>query len=349
LRHVINQASFQEVVVGHISSPRTRRHGNRAVRNLARLVLETLEDRMVPTGPGPTGFGYVANSVPFQNVELSGDPSAFTIIQAADDAYAPVDLGSNTVNLYGITYTGNNQLFVSSNGLITFGSGNASRMNTDLTSGPLQPSVAVFWTDLTKSSGSPMILGEFKDTNGDGMPDELIIEWNQVFRFGVINAAPVTFEAIFQINNDSQTSSITFNYTSTITGDPASDNGADATVGIKGANAQTTDPSADRLLVSFKSTSPFVGSGKSIQFTAPPFGNTLSGQVFNDFNRNGVKDAGEPGLASFRMSPPAVTRSLPKPSRAGRSPSRPARLQRPTPVPTPSATALTSAPSRASI
>ncbi|TMQ31844.1 MAG: hypothetical protein E6K70_21825 [Planctomycetota bacterium] len=252
---------------------------------------------MVPTGPGPTGFGYVANSVPFQNVELSGDPSAFTIIQAADDAFAPVDLGSNTLNLYGITYTGNNQLFVSSNGLITFGSGNSSRMNTDLTSGPMQPSVAVFWTDLTKSTGAAMILGEFKDTNGDGTPDELIIEWNQVFRFGVINAAPVTFEAIFHLNNDSQTSSITFNYTSTITGDPASDNGADATVGIKGANAQTTDPSADRLLVSFKSASPFVGSG----FTAPPFGNTLSGQVFNDFNRNGVKDAGEPGLANWKV------------------------------------------------
>src|SRR5262249_25714464 len=109
------------------------------------------------------------------------------------------------------------------------------------------------------------------------------------------------FQAMFQVNAGTNTSAITFNYVSTITGDPLSNNGADATVGIKDANNQTTDPSANRLLVSFKSTSPFVGSQQAIQFTAPPFGSNISGQVFNDFNRNGVKDAGEPGLANWTV------------------------------------------------
>jgi len=269
----------------------------RPAKRFARLVLELLEDRaLLSGGPlGPDGFGYVANSVPYQNIELQGDPNAFRIIQYADEAGVAVNLGANSVNFYGVTYTGANQLWVGSNGTISFGSNYYDYRNTDLTANPLQPFVAVYWTDLIKSSGTDMVLGKFVDTTGSGTPNELVIEWNQVYRYGT--STPFTFEAVLQLNTGTNTSAITFDYASTITGSPASNNGADATVGIKAANAQ----GANRLLVSYKSTSPYVGSQQAIQFTAPPFGSNLSGNIFNDFNRNGVHDSGEPGLAGWTV------------------------------------------------
>ncbi|HEV3443853.1 MAG TPA: SdrD B-like domain-containing protein, partial [Gemmataceae bacterium] len=269
----------------------------RPAKRFARLVLELLEDRaLLSGGPlGPDGFGYVANSVPYQNIELQGDPNAFRIIQYADEAGVAVNLGANSVNFYGVTYTGANQLWVGSNGTISFGSNYYDYRNTDLTASPLQPFVAVYWTDLIKSSGSDMVLGKFVDTTGSGTPNELVIEWNQVYRYGT--STPFTFEAVLQLNTGTNTSAITFDYASTITGSAASNNGADATVGIKAANAQ----GADRLLVSYKATSSYVGSQQAIQFTAPPFGSNLSGNIFNDFNRNGVHDSGEPGLAGWTV------------------------------------------------
>jgi hypothetical protein len=272
------------------------RSQHRRSKSSHHIFLEALEDRTLLT-LGPDGFGYVGNSVPFQNqyVELQGDPGAFRIIQFADEAVVPVDLGSNSVNFYGVTYSGTNQVFASSNGTISFGSAFNDFRNTDLTASPIQPLLAVFWTDLTKSSGTDMVLGKFVDTNGDGVADELVIEWNQVFRFGT--STPISFEAALQLNAGTNTSTITFSYLSTDTGDPRSADGADATIGIKAANPQ----GPDRLLASFKSTSQYVGSQQSLQFTAPPFGSTLSGNVYNDFNRNGVHDASEPGLANWKV------------------------------------------------
>src|SRR5262249_24700777 len=153
---------------------------------------------------------------------------------------------------------------------ISFGSAYSNYANTDLTTAPQQPTIAVFWTDLVKNSGTDMVLGKFVDTTGSGTPNELVIEWNQVLRFGA--PTPFTFQAIFQVNTGTNTSAITFNYVSTITGTSWSNNGVDATFGIKDAFNQ----GADRLLVSYKAASPYVGSQQAIEFTAPPFGSNLS-------------------------------------------------------------------------
>ena len=56
----------------------------------------------------------------------------------------------------------------------------------------------------------------------------------------------------------------------------------------------------DRQMTNSRS-SPYVGSQQALQFTAPPFGSNLSGIVYNDFNRNGRQDAGEPGLAGWQV------------------------------------------------
>jgi hypothetical protein len=123
--------------MGRFSFPR-KLAARSVVRRFARLFLEQLEEREVLSGIGPDGFGYVGNAVPFQNINLQpGDPGVFTIVPDGDYGVGAVNLGANTLNFYGQTYTGANQLWVSGKGLITFGSADGDYRNTDLTSSPL--------------------------------------------------------------------------------------------------------------------------------------------------------------------------------------------------------------------
>src|SRR5262249_22115637 len=110
---------------------------------------------------GPDSFGYAAVTTPFQSLEIAGDPSAFTIINSADDAAVAVNLARHVFTFYGQQFTGNNQLYVSSNGLITFGSANSSPFPSDLTSSPGQFAIAPLWNDWFVGPGTPMVLGEF--------------------------------------------------------------------------------------------------------------------------------------------------------------------------------------------
>ncbi len=95
-----------------------RRPALRARTAAAKLDLELLEDRCLLSD----GFGYTATAVPFENLDLqAGQPGVFVILQSGDDVSVPVDLGKDTFNFYGSVYTGNNALYVSSNGLISLG------------------------------------------------------------------------------------------------------------------------------------------------------------------------------------------------------------------------------------
>jgi PKD repeat protein len=248
------------------------------------------------SGPTPDQYGYSAFAVPFQNTDLQpGQPGVFTIFANGDTAAVAVNLGSNVFSFYGVNYTGNNQLYVSTKGLISLGSPNTSASNTNLTSSPSQPTIAVLWSDWVKNSGTPMLLGKFVDVNGDGISDQLVIEWNGVQRFP--SSQPITFEAILQLNTGGNTPSITLSYVNLNTGNTSSANGADAAIGIKAAGSQ----SANRVLVSFRAVSSFVGSGQSLQFSAPPFGNTVSGRLYLDLNQDGKPEAGEPGLSGWTV------------------------------------------------
>jgi hypothetical protein len=240
------------------SKPRNgdrRRRSSRA-RAFFKPKLELLEERMA--------LNYSFAPTAFEPINLvSGAPGVFTIINFADDAAAPVDLGSNQFNFYGTTYTGANSLFVSSNGLITFGSGDAAFLNTDLTNNPFQASISPLWEDFFKFSGGPMILGEFDNAN-----NRLIIQWDQVRDPASTN--PVTFETILQLNTGNTPGDITFNYS-------VLDffNGAAATVGLKDVGVQ----GPNRVLVSYKALDPLVTSGAAILFTpemVPPVVASLS-------------------------------------------------------------------------
>jgi hypothetical protein len=219
--------------------------------------------------PGSDGFGYTACASSFQENDILGQPGTFTILEFADDDFRQVDLGGNAFTFYGVTYT---SLFVSSNGLVTFGSGNAAYLDTDLTSSPLQAAIAPLWTDWIKLSGTPMLLGQF-----DG--NHLILEWNDVHHFvsaGVMSPHGVTFQVILTLNTGSNPGDIVFNYLNLDTGDRHAD-GATATVGIKGAGRQ----GADRLLVSFNGLSPYVQGSQALRFSAAETDSSTAGRLFS--------------------------------------------------------------------
>jgi hypothetical protein len=243
-----------------------------------------------PAAVGPDGFGYIANQVPpvaFQ--ELLGDPAAFTIINFADDLSVTVNLGSNKFNFYGKFYTGNNQLFVSSNGMISFGSADARFSNTNLTDNS-EPLFAPLWADWIKTSGTPMVLGKF-----DAVNNKLIIEWNQVSQFSF--GGSYTFEAILSLNTtDTNTAPFSVVYKSFSADLPFSH-----TVGTKDSGPQPADLSGFKLLVEFNARTTFVMQGMSLTWTAPPFGGTITGNVYNDLNHNGIQNPGEPPLGGWTV------------------------------------------------
>src|SRR5712692_8989207 len=64
---------------------------------------EPFEERLV--------LNYSFGATSYQPINLvAGAPGVFTIINYADDLAEPVNLGSNTFNFFGTTYTGSNQL-----------------------------------------------------------------------------------------------------------------------------------------------------------------------------------------------------------------------------------------------
>jgi hypothetical protein len=207
---------------------------------------------------GPDGFGYSAVSTPFQNLELVGDPNAFPIISAADDASVPVDLGSHVFTFYGQQFTGNNQLYVSSNGLITFGSANSTPFPGDLSTSPFQYTIAPLGADWITGPGTPMILGKFDNTN-----HVLIIEWNKIRHFPGTQGVGLTFQAILQLDNTGNASDIVFNYVN-LTGAPGYDEGNSTTVGIKASGFQGTQ----RVLVSSAGVN--VATHHAIRITTNP-------------------------------------------------------------------------------
>lgn len=222
---------------------------------------------------GPDAFGYEARAVPFENIDLvRGAAGVFVVVDNVDDGIAPVNLGANTFNFYGVNYSGGASLYVSSNGLITLGGSTAAYGNGDLTTDPTQGTIAVLWDDLrTDQSSADVVLGRFEDTTGDGLPDRLIIEWNDVRRHSDPGPAPAvnqTFQAILSLNTGANPGAMVFNYRDLDTGSPFA-NGADATVGIKAGGNQTA--LGRRLLVSLdRRNHPFVATGKAIRIAGAP-------------------------------------------------------------------------------
>jgi hypothetical protein len=240
---------------------------------------EPTDDRFtaeVTMSSGPTdGFGYVAAPAaydPALNLSPSGS-GVVRLLGATEDAFAAINLGTNTFRFYDATYTGGNRLFVNSNGMIAFGTGTNSYLNTDLDASPLQAVIAPLWTDL-KNPGSfgstEVALYQFRDADGDGTPDWLVVKWRGDYYVSLGPSNGVSFQAALQLNTGATPGAIVFNYTDLDdgTGHHFMNHGLSGTAGIKAAG-----DGPNRLVVKPPGEpSPLVGDGKAVRLTVnrPP-------------------------------------------------------------------------------
>jgi hypothetical protein len=179
---------------------------------------------------GPDAFGYTAtNDVasPFENISGTGT----RVLADVDDATVSVPIGF-AFRFYGVTYP---SLFVSSNGLITFASANASGNNQSLATDAVvlpQPAIASFWDDLTVDR--PGTDGVYVATLGSPGSRRLVLQWNDVSGGGGTSPSFATFQAV--LLEDSH--DILFRYLDVVTGDGHA-NGGSATIGIRDAGGQS--------------------------------------------------------------------------------------------------------------
>ena len=169
----------------------------------------------------------------------------------------------------------NTSVFVSSNGLLTFGTGNTTFTNENLTTTPAQASIAPFWDDLHTAGG---VTGSnvFFQVSGAGLDQHLTIQWNNIrFFAGGTAGDTLTFQA--QLFADGR---VQFNYQDLASAGAAGNNGASATVGIKASGTQ----GPNRLLLAFNNgPNAFVGTGLSTLISQPP------GDDWYSFNVTGAE------------------------------------------------------------
>ncbi|MGD2063523.1 MAG: hypothetical protein PVF51_08090 [Nitrospirota bacterium] len=98
-------------------------------------------------GIGPDAYGYRAtDQTPYNFVDIRGTGTNAFPAYTDDGAAGPLGIGFS-FDFYGTTYT---DVFLSTNGLMSFGSGNNAWTNQDLTSSasPAQPVISPYWDDL---------------------------------------------------------------------------------------------------------------------------------------------------------------------------------------------------------
>ena len=91
---------------------------------------------LTPVGTiGPDTFGYDARSAAALSLELVGQAGAAGLsFTSVDDGATAINLGTDKFNFYGTSYTGASQLYVSTNGLVSFGGTYTQWQNGDLSS-----------------------------------------------------------------------------------------------------------------------------------------------------------------------------------------------------------------------
>jgi hypothetical protein len=198
---------------------------------------------------------YTAAAVPFTFEDISATGTIITPMTNQDNTVVLIPVGF-AFPFYGLS---NTSVLVSSNGVLTFGGGTNSGINTDLITTPGNATIAPFWDDLHTAGGVPGS-NVFFQTLGSGADQHLTVQWNNIrFFTGGTTGDTITFQA--QLFADGR---IQFNYTDLVSGTAPGNNGASATVGIKPVG--TLQP--NRMLLAFNNgPNAFVGSSQSTLFT----------------------------------------------------------------------------------
>ncbi|MBL8821176.1 MAG: exo-alpha-sialidase [Planctomycetia bacterium] len=225
---------------------------------------------------------YTPNVLTFGFEDISSTGTVISALSGQDDASASISIGFN----FSFYNTTQNTVFVSSNGLMTFGGGDSSFTNADLTTSPSLAGIAPFWDDLIVSGGANSNV--FFQVLGSGSTQRLVVQWNQVSFFsGGTTGDTLTFQAVLYAADGT----VRFNYQDLVSGSAAGNNGGSATVGIKAAGTQ----GPNRVLLGFNvpGGNTFVGTGKSTSLTLPPAEDWYSFYV--DANKYLRVDTSTPG------------------------------------------------------
>lgn len=189
-----------------------------------------------------TSGGYTAtDSQPFQWTELYGDGAATRVLGYNDDSTtSAINLGFD----FSIFNQSFNQAYITSNGLLTFGSSTTVRGNADLSQSlpfTTMPMLAVAWDDWTTTySGSD---GVYYKSEGAAGSRTFTVEWHKTMKYDTYsnsNNTPVTFEAVLHEGSNA----FEYRYQNMNTGGPSATStygdasyGASATVGVRDVDA----------------------------------------------------------------------------------------------------------------
>ena len=121
-----------------------------------------------------TGYSATIPTYSFQNIASTGTTISFSNYDDGSTLIAPAAF---TFPFYGTNYT---SMYVSTNGLITFGSANTEYANQNMTSDPTQAAIAPFWDDLyvtgaTDSKVVYQVTGSGSSASGDSIQRHLVL------------------------------------------------------------------------------------------------------------------------------------------------------------------------------
>jgi hypothetical protein len=210
---------------------------------------------------GPDAYGYTAAAMTVDFEDLTdADHNGIGVLDNSDDDTIAVPIGFSFI-FYGVAY---DTLYISSNGMITFGAADNDWVPVDFTTTATtgdHPSIAPFFHDLTfQYLGSDEV---YYQTLGAPGGRRLVVQWNAAQSATGPGSDTVTFEVkLFEGSNN-----IEFHYDDvTITDDSTNSNGRLTTVGIRDQAGQTTN----RVLQWLFNKSTLVDD-TAIRYVAPVF------------------------------------------------------------------------------
>ena len=215
---------------------------------------------------GPDAFGYTATSAQFDFRDISGSGSR--ILSDNDDDAVNVGIGFG-FGFYGRIFS---DLYVSSNGLISFESPNSIAIPQDLTFfGPQQnvPTIAVLWDDWTTlKSAYPSSDAVYVQTLGSPGSRTLVVQWNRTYGCCPLGTEPLSFQAILH----EASGDILFQYYQVLSGvgiqqfpGDNGDSGSTAGIGIRDTDGEVN---GRNLQWSYAPGTTAIQNGEAIRFSA---------------------------------------------------------------------------------
>jgi hypothetical protein len=193
------------------------------------LVANRPHDRGGPTTCSGTALGLF---YPFDRNNTAGWTMALG--RSDDGSSVLINLGF-TFQFYGTNYT---SCYINNNGNITFGAPFGTYVPTGFPSATVPPMIAPFWSDIdTRNLATGQVWYKIIDSNNGGLPDTLIVTWDNVSYFNSHSDLQNTFQLVISnFTNPAMQpgSNVCFDY----------DNMCFTTGDVNGVNGFTDPPSA---------------------------------------------------------------------------------------------------------